>query len=207
MALPECAEPHRDLVVAWYKARRIKHPKAPNALDPASVTALEHAAASGVLPEFLKEAADQSLRTLGHQYRVRVERLKAGGSQEGFEAFKAAYLATPKRSTSQTIPQAMAEFSKAVRNGYSAQLLLDALKANKRAMAEAERNSGFAACLPDMARWLRDGRYLAYAHADTGDRSEAPPRAAEMPLDADGFPDPFAFAEEIQRRRLAGGKG
>jgi len=199
LRLPACAEPHRALVVRWWKLRRIKHPGAPQQLDQRSHDAILHADAEGVLQPFLAWAAEHGPRTLGHGYRQRIAALSSpAGDAEGFERFKVAYLAAKKRASSQNLPKARVAFSRALAAGHTAEQLIGALRANVQAQNSAERDGGFAAALPDMARWLRDGLYEAHMGQDSQDglvaavAAPSPVSRAAYPEDLRDLPDPFA---------------
>lgn len=203
--LPPCAEPHRELVTTWWRRRCINHPTAPRQLDPASITAIEAAEAAGVLEAFLRQAADMGGKSLGHHYRKRIAALTASADTTGFDEFRAAYLAAKKRATHQSIPKAITAYGAALSSGITPQQLLAALRANIRAQHEAEAHGGFAVCLPDMFRWLRDGLYEAHmprgGAPGTGSGSAQPApsrRVPEGPVD-----DPVALCDQLMAARRA----
>ena len=204
-ALPPCAEPHRELLTAWWRRRCMNHPTAPRQLDSASITAIEAAAAAGVLEPFLRQAITDAPKTLGFQYRKRIAALSAPGDTTGFDEFRAAYLAVRRRATSQSIPKAITAYASVLANGTTAPQLLAALRANIRAQHEAEAHGGFAACLPDMFRWLRDGLYEAHVPrrgaSGIGSGSTPPPNVRRVP---DGpVDDPVALCDQLMAARRA----
>lgn len=204
-ALPPCAEPHRELLTAWWRRRCMNHPTAPRQLDSASITAIEAAAAAGVLEPFLRQAITDAPKTLGFQYRKRIAALSAPGDTTGFDEFRAAYLAVRRRATSQSIPKAITAYASVLANGTTAPQLLAALRANIRAQHEAEAHGGFAACLPDMFRWLRDGLYEAHlprrGASGIGSGSTPPPNVRRVP---DGpVDDPVALCDQLMAARRA----
>lgn len=204
-ALPPCAEPHRELLTAWWRRRCMNHPTAPRQLDSASITAIEAAAAAGVLEPFLRQAITDAPKTLGFQYRKRIAALSAPGDTTGFDEFRAAYLAVRRRATSQSIPKAITAYASVLANGTTAPQLLAALRANIRAQHEAEAHGGFAACLPDMFRWLRDGLYEAHlprrGASGIGSGSTPPPHVRRVP---DGpVDDPVALCDQLMAARRA----
>ena len=84
--------------------------------------------------------------------------------------------------------------------GHTADDLLAALAAELRAQDAQHASTGFAASLPDMARWLKERRFAAYLEP------VQPPAAAAVaaatfvaPIDpTTGQPDPFAFHRHLQ---------
>lgn len=203
-ALPACALPHRQLAEAWWRERRVRHPAAPRALSPRDVTAMEHADACGVLPEFLKAAAANGWKSLHTGYRQRIAALVAPAATEGFEAFRTAYLACPRRATGQSIDRAIVEYGRALRSGATPALLLAALQSEIRDQATADRRGGFGACLPDMFRWLRDGRWRAYDAAQANpERRYQPPPQPDLPPSEVELYTPAQRLEMGRARRLA----
>ena len=204
-ALPPCAEPFRELVTTWWRRRCINHPTAPRQLDAASITAIEAADAAGVLEAFLKEAGVTGPKSLGFHYRKRIATLQAQVPTPGFDEFRAVYLAVKKRATHQSIPRAITAYGTALASGITAAQLLAALRANIRAQHEAEAHGGFAVCLPDMFRWLRDGLYEAHlprqgASGQPGGSTHAAPlrHVPDGPLD-----DPIAHCDRVMAARRA----
>lgn len=196
--LPPCAEPHRALVVAWWRSRLRKHPKAPNALSEADVAAMVYADAQGVLPAFLADAEARSLKSLGHQYRATVSRLQAGpGIAQSFSEFQAVYMAITEKAHGQSVTLARDEFIAATRHGLDPAQVTAALRRAVAAHDAATRSGRFAPQFPDMARWLRDGRHLAYAQHSAADGSipaSLPPRPTE-----ESHPDPQERGEAYRR--------
>lgn len=188
--LPTCAEPHRDLVVAWWRARNRKHPKAPRTLSPQDITALEYADSQGILAEFLQDAADKARRSLGHAYRANIERVMAGSEvSAAFEHFRAAYMAIQDKAHSQSITDARAAFTTAVRKGNNPAQILAALRANVAAYHAAQKRGQFAPTFPDMVRWLEKGRFEAYLPREGASAPLAAPRPAGPVID--GVQCPF----------------
>lgn len=198
ITLPPCAEPHRPLVVAWWRARLRKHPNAPNALSEADVAAMVYADAQGVLPAFLADAEARSLKSLGHQYRATVSRLQAGpGIAQAFSEFQAVYMAITDKAHGQSVTLARDEFITASNRGLDPAQITAALRRAVAAHDAATRSGRFAPQFPDMARWLRDGRHLAYAQhsaADGTTPASLPPRPTE-----ESHPDPQERGEAYRR--------
>jgi hypothetical protein len=92
--------------------------------------------------------------------KTRKSRQKPPYSEE-FEAFWKLYQSAPDRVSSQTKPKAFDEW-KAVTALEGPETLLEAAR---RAIDEQKRKKGageFVGSLPDLFRWLRDGKYEVY---------------------------------------------
>jgi hypothetical protein len=196
---------HRPIAVAWWRERALRHPDAPKALTPLDLRALQHAEAAGVLPQFLQAAAAGGWRSLHTAYRSRIAALAAPpGSTDGFEEFRRAYLAAPRRVTSQSIDRAIPAYATALRTGGSPDGLLRALQAEIEAQAAATARGEFVPSLPDIARWLRDGRWKAYIDPPP---APPPPRFApqgpELPIAPPVALTPAQRLERARARRAA----
>lgn len=196
--LPDCAKPHRELLVEWAKRRRSRHPAAPRGLTPADIGAIEYANALGVLQPFLQQAAASGCKSLATGYRRRCEQLRAGpAASAAFEQLRGAYMASPRRVPSQSLPAAQQELVAVLAEGHTLEQLMAALAAEIRAQDQQHASTGFAPSLPDMARWLKARRFMAYL---PGDQPAAIAVAAEFvaPIDPEsGAPDPFAYHRHI----------
>jgi hypothetical protein len=92
--------------------------------------------------------------------KTRKSRQKPAYSEE-FEAFWKLYQSAPDRVSSQTKPKAFDEW-KAITALEGPETLLEAAR---RAIDEQKRKKGageFVGSLPDLFRWLRDGKYEVY---------------------------------------------
>jgi len=189
--LPDCAQPYRPLLRAWWLSRRTKHPNAANELTPGDIQAILHADALGVLQPFLEAAAASGCKTLATGYRRRCEQLRAGpAAAAAFDTLRAAYLAAPRRVTCQSLPAAQRELALVLAEGHTVEQLVAALAAEVRAQDAQHASSGFSPSLPDIARWLKERRFAAYLQ-----QNQPPaPEAFVAPIDpATGAPDPFAY--------------
>jgi hypothetical protein len=193
--LPDCANPHRQLLREWWVRRRSQHPAAANKLSAGDIQAIQHAAALGVLQPFLEHAAASGCKTLATAYRRRCEQLRAGpAAAEAFDTLRSAYLAAPRRVPCQSLPAAQREFSVVLAEGHTAEQLVAALAAEIRAQDQQHASTGFAPSLPDMARWLKERRFAAYLQQN----QPAAPAAFEAPIDPEtGAPDPFAYHRHV----------
>lgn len=197
-ALPACAQPFRQLLVEWYRRRRQNHPAAPRELSANDRAAILHADALGVLQPFLEHAAASGCKSLHTGYRRRCEQLRAGpAAAVAFEQLSAAYLASPRRATSQSLPAAQRELSAVLAEGHTIQALLAAHAAELRAQEQQQAANGFAPSFPDLARWLKERRFVAYLPQN---QPAAVPAAAAFvaPIDPEtGAPDPFAYHRHL----------
>ncbi len=189
--LPDCAQPYRPLLRAWWLSRRTKHPNAANELTPGDIQAILHADALGVLQPFLEAAAASGCKTLATGYRRRCEQLRAGpAAAAAFDTLRAAYLAAPRRVTCQSLPAAQRELALVLAEGHTVEQLVASLAAEVRAQDAQHASTGFSPSLPDIARWLKERRFAAYLQ-----QNQPPaPEAFVAPIDpATGAPDPFAY--------------
>lgn len=196
--LPDCAHPHRQLLREWWLKRRSKHPAAANELSAGDIQAIQHADALGVLRPFLEHAAASGCKTLVTGYRRRCEQLRAGpAAAEAFDTFRSAYMAAPRRVTCQSLPAAQRELSAVLAEGHTAEQLVAALAAEIRAQNQQHASTGFAPSLPDIARWLKERRFVAYLPQNQPAATVAP-AAFEAPIDPEtGAPDPFAYHRHV----------
>lgn len=199
--LPACARPHRQLLVEWWTRRRQKHPAASRELSAADLQAIHHADALGVLEPFLEHAAASGCKTLATGYRRRCEQLRAGPvAAEAFEQLRGAYLAAPRRVTCQSLPAAQRELGAVLAEGHTVDHLVAALAAEVQAQEQQQASTGFAPSLPDMARWLKERRFVAYLPQN---QPAAAVAAATFvaPIDPEtGESDPFAYHRHITGR-------
>lgn len=197
-SLPDCAKPHRELLVEWAQRRRSKHPTAPRGLSPADIGAIQHADSLGVLQPFLEHAAASGCRSLATGYRRRCQQFRAGpAASAAFEQLRGAYLASPRRVPSQSLPAAQHELGAVLAEGHSLEQLLAALAAEVRAQDQQHAATGFAPSLPDMARWLKQRRFVAYLPQN---QPAAVAVASDFvaPIDPEsGAPDPFAYHRHV----------
>ena len=196
--LPDCARPYRQLLVEWYGRRRQKHPDI-RGLTPADLGAIRHADALGVLQPFLEHAAASGCKSLATGYRRRCEQLRAGpANSAAFEALRGAYLAAPRRVTCQTLPAAQRELAAVLAEGHSIDELLTALSAELRAQEQQLASSGFAPSMPDIARWLKERRFVAYLPLQNQGTPAMAAAAFVAPIDPEsGAPDPFAYHRHV----------
>ncbi len=198
--LPDCAKPHRQLLVEWAARRRSKHPGVPplRGLSASDLAAIHHAHSLGVLRQFLEQAAASGAKSLATGYRRRCEQLRSGpAASAAFDALRIAYLAAPRRVASQSLPAAQRELAGVLAEGHTIDDLVAALAAEIRAQDQQQASSGFAPPLPDMARWLKERRFAAYLQPN---QPASPSGAGDFvaPIDPDtGVPDPFAFHRHI----------
>jgi hypothetical protein len=197
ITLPDCARPFRQLLVEWYGRRRQKHPGI-RGLTLADLGAIRHADALGVLQPFLEHAAASGCKSLATGYRRRCEQLRAGpANSAAFEALRGAYLAAPRRVTCQTLPAAQRELAAVLAEGHSIDQLMAALSAELRAQEQQLASTGFAPSMPDIARWLKDRRFVAYLPSHN-QATQAMAAAFVAPLDPEsGAPDPFAYHRHV----------
>jgi hypothetical protein len=194
-ALPDCAHPYRQLLREWWLRRRSKHPAAANELSAGDIQAIQHADALGVLRPFLEHAAASGCKTLVTGYRRRCEQFRAGPAAAGaFDTLRSSYLAAPRRVPCQSLPAAQREFSAVLAEGHTAEQLVAALAAEIRAQDQQHASTGFAPSLPDIARWLKERRFIAYLQQNQPVASAA----FEAPIDPEtGAPDPFAYHRHV----------
>jgi hypothetical protein len=200
-ALPDFLKPHRPLLVEWSRQRRSKHPTAPHGLSPADLQAIHHAHALGVLLPFLEAAAASGRKSLATGYRRQCEQLRAGPeASAAFDALSSAYLAAPRRVTSQSLPDAQRELASVLAEGHTIDQLLGALAAEIRAQEQQHVSSGFAPPLPDIHRWLKSRRFAAYLQQNQpATASTASDFVA--PIDPEtGEADPFAYHRQLTRQ-------
>ena len=197
-ALPDCAQPHRQLLREWWVRRRSKHPTAANELSPGDITAILHADALGVLQPFLQHAAASGCKSLATGYRRRCEQLRAGpAASAAFDTIRTAYLAAPRRVTCQSLPAAQKELSAVLAEGHTVEQLVAALAAEVRAQDQQHASTGFAPSLPDMARWLKERRFAAYLQQNQP-VTVAAADSLVAPIDPEtGAPDPFAYHRHV----------
>jgi hypothetical protein len=197
-ALPDCAKPHRQLLVEWWHRRREKHPAAPNELSAADQSAIRHAHALGVLQPFLEHAAASGCKSLHTGYRRRCEQLRAGpAASTAFEQLCAAYLASPRRATCQSLPAAQRELAAVLAEGHAVESLVAAHGAELRAQDQQLATTGFAPSFPDLVRWLKERRFVAYLPQN---QPVAAVAAATFvaPIDPEtNAPDPFAYHRHV----------
>lgn len=199
VALPDCAQPHRQLLREWWSRRRQKHPDAPRELSAADLAAIHHADALGVLQPFLEHAAASGCKSLATGYRRRCEQLRAGpAATAAFEQLCSPYLAAPRRVSCQSLPAAQRELAVVLSEGFTVEQLLAALAAEQHAQQQQFAETGFAPSLPDLARWLKERRFVAYLHQPS-QTPVAQAAATFVPsIDpATGEIDPFAFHRHI----------
>jgi hypothetical protein len=196
--LPDCAKPYRQLLVEWWHRRCQKHPDAPNELSGGDRTAILHAHALGVLQPFLEHAAASGCKSLHTGYRRRCEQLRSGPAADAaFNQLCAIHLASPRRATSQSLPAAQREFGVVLAEGITIEALVAAHGAELRAQEQQLAATGFAPSFPDLARWLKERRFLAYLpqHQPVAVAAAA---AFEAPIDPEtGAPDPFAYHRHV----------
>lgn len=197
-ALPDCAKPHRQLLVEWWHRRREKHPAAPKKLSAGDRSAILHAHALGVLQPFLEHAAASGCKSLHTGYRRRCEQLRAGpAASAAFEQLSAAYLCSPRRATCQSLPAAQRELAVVLAEGHTIDHLVVAHAAELRAQDQQLATTGFAPCFPDLARWLKERRFVAYLPQN---QPVAAVAAATFvaPIDPEtNAPDPFAYHRHV----------
>lgn len=197
-ALPDCAKPHRQLLVEWWHRRRQNHPAAPNELSASDHAAILHANALGVLQPFLEHAAASGCKSLHTGYRRRCEQLRAGtAASAAFEQLCVAYLASPRRATCQSLPAAHRELAAVLGEGHAIEALVAAHAAELRAQDQQLATTGFAPSFPDLARWLKERRFVAYLPQH---QPVAAVAAATFvaPIDPEtNAPDPFAYHRHI----------
>lgn len=200
-ALPECARPHRQLLVEWWTRRKQKHPGAPSELSAADLQAIHHAAALGVLQPFLEHAAASGCKSLATGYRRRCEQLRAGPAASAvFEQLSAAYLASPRRATSQSLPAAQRELAAVLAEGHTIEALVAAHGAELQAQEQQLASAGFAPSFPDLARWLKERRFVAYLPQHQP-ASAVAAAAFVAPIDPEtGVTDPFAYHRHLTGR-------
>lgn len=196
--LPDCARPFRAILLEWAQRRRTKHPNAPRGLSAADFGAIEHANALGVLKPFLEQAAASGCKSLATGYRRRCEQLRAGpAASAAFEQLRGAYLAASRRVPSQSLPAAQQEMGAVLAEGYTIEQLLASLAAELRAQDQQHASTGFAPSLPDMARWLKQRRFVAYLPQSQPGPADAASQFV-APIDPEsGAPDPFAYHRHI----------
>lgn len=201
--LPAWLEPHREQLRAWAVARHVKHPslKAP-VMDADTLAVLQLAQNSGVLQQFLQQAADRGLKTLTHNHRATILKLAQGEvAAEGFERLRDAYMAVEKRVSSQSTTPARAEFGKVLSRGFTVEQLLVALRRELDDRQRQEKAGDFVPLLPDLARWLRDGRFEAYLTTSQAGGQAAVVVDEPEPRRED-FPDVAAWHEAQRTWRL-----
>ena len=197
-ALPDCAKPHRQLLVEWWHHRRQNHPAAPNELSANDQAAILHANALGVLKPFLEHAAASGCKSLHTGYRRRCEQLRAGpAASAAFEQLCAVYLASPRRATCQSLPAAQRELAAVLAEGHAIEALVAAHAAELRAQDQQLATTGFAPSFPDLARWLKERRFVAYLlqHQPVAAVAAA---TFVAPIDPEtNAPDPFAYHRHV----------
>lgn len=200
--LPDCAKPHRQLLVEWWTRRRQKHPAAPRELSAADLQAIHHADALGVLQPFLEHAAASGCKSLHTGYKRRCEQLRAGpAAAEAFEQLRGAYLAAPRRVTCQSLPAAQRELGAVLAAGHTVDQLVAALAAEIQAQEQQQATTGFAPSLPDMARWLKERRFVAYLPQNQPAAAAVTAATFVAPIDPEtGESDPFAYHRHITGR-------
>ena len=198
--LPDCAKPFRELLVEWAQRRRSKHPSASRGLSPADIGAIEYANALGVLQPFLEHAAASGCKSLASGYRRRCEQFRAGPAASAlFEQLRRVYFASPRRVPSQSLPAAQHELSAVLAEGHTLEQLLAALAAEIRAQDQQQAATGFAPSLPDLARWLKARRFVAYLPQNQP-AAAALAEASDFvaPIDPEtGTSDPFAYHRHV----------
>lgn len=199
-ALPDCARPHRQLLVEWWTRRKRKHPDAPTELSAADLQAIHHADALGVLQPFLEHAAASGCKSLSTGYRRRCEQLRAGpAASAAFEQLCAVHLASPRRATSQSLPAAQRELAVVLAEGYSIEALVAAHGAELAAQEQQLAKTGFAPSFPDLLRWLKERRFVAYLPQHQPAAVAAV--AFVAPIDPEtGESDPFAYHRHLTGR-------
>lgn len=197
-ALPDCAQPHRQLLVEWWTRRRQKHPAAPKELSAADVAAIHHANALGVLQPFLEHAAASGCKSLATGYRRRCEQLRAGpAASAAFEQLCAPYLASPRRVTCQSLPAAQRELVAVLAEGHTIDALVAAHAAELRAQDQQHAATGFAPSFPDLARWLKERRFVAYLPQNQPAAAVAAATFVAPNDPETGAPDPFAYHRHV----------
>lgn len=192
--LPDCALPHRQLLVEWYTRRRQKHPDAPRELSAADQTAIQYSNALGVLQPFLEHAAATGCKSLATGYKRRCEQLRAGpAASAAFEKLCAVHLASPRRATSQSLPAAQRELAAVLAEGHTIDALVAAHGAELQAQEQQLAATGFAPSFPDLLRWLKERRFVAYLPKHQP-ASAVAAAAFVAPIDPEtGASDPFAY--------------
>lgn len=196
--LPDCALPHRQLLVEWYTRRRQKHPDAPRELSAADRTAIQYADALGVLQPFLEHAAATGCKSLATGYKRRCEQLRAGpAASAAFEQLCAVHLASPRRATSQSLPAAQRELASVLAEGHTIEALVAAHGAELQAQEQQLVATGFAPSFPDLLRWLKERRFVAYLPKHQP-ASAVAAAAFVAPIDPEtGAVDPFAYHRHL----------
>ena len=196
--LPECAKPHRQLLVEWWSRRKQKHPGAPTELSADDLQAIHHAHALGVLQPFLEHAAASGFKSLATGYRRRCEQLRAGpAASAAFEQLCAVHLASPRRATSQSLPAAQRELAVVLAEGHSIEALVAAHGAELQAQEQQLATTGFAPSFPDLLRWLKERRFVAYLPQHQP-ASAVAAAAFVAPIDPEtGESDPFAYHRHL----------
>jgi hypothetical protein len=205
--IPQRFAEHGHLITAWLRARfRLRRSAgAAMELTTADEEALDYAAAQGVLPAFLQDAERRGARSLAYQLKATVSRLQVDpAAAQAFSRFKAIYLAIPERALGQTITKARNEFAAALRRGFTGEQIIGALQRERSAQLANLRADRFAAPFPDMARWLRDGRFEAWIDPAAAAGTNQPPTAGALPAEPQqqDYPTAEAWHEAHRKWRI-----
>jgi len=128
---------------------------------------------SSILIDLEKELNPNNYNTVGKNEKNAPKKPKPSrriAYSEDFETFWKLYQSAPERVSSQTKPKAFAEW-KAITVEEAPERLLEAAR---RAIEEQKRKKDagdFVGSLPDLFRWLRDGKYEIYLEEHKAQRS------------------------------------